>query len=164
MKRHYPCDLEAKQLIVEIGKRMYAKNMVAANDGNISVKVADDMIWATPTGVSKGFMKEEELVKMKLDGTIVSMGRLKPSSEIKMHLRVYNENPEIGAVTHAHPPVCTGFAIAGIALDKAIYSEALINLGAPAYIMRPQARRLLQTQLPPIAAIITAFCLQTTAR
>lgn len=130
MKRHYPCDLEAKQLIVEIGKRMYAKNMVAANDGNISVKVADDMIWATPTGVSKGFMKEDELVKMKLDGTIVSMGRLKPSSEIKMHLRVYNENPEIGAVTHAHPPVCTGFAIAGIALDKAIYSEALINLGA----------------------------------
>lgn len=129
MNRQYPSDMEAKKLIIEIGKRMYSKNMVAANDGNISIKVADDTIWTTPTGVSKGFMKESELVKMKLDGTIVAGGKLKPSSEVKMHLRVYNENPEVGGVTHAHPPVCTSFAIAGIGLDKAIYPEALVNLG-----------------------------------
>jgi L-fuculose-phosphate aldolase len=108
---------------------MYGKNFVAANDGNISCRVAPDVIWATPTGVSKGFMSAETLVKMKLDGTILRSGNLTPSSEIKMHLRLYSENPEIMGVTHAHPPVCTSFAIAGIALDEAIYPEALVNLG-----------------------------------
>ncbi len=125
----YPTDLEAKRLIVEIGKRMYAKNFVAANDGNISVKVADDLIWTTPTGVSKGFMSEDEMVKMRLDGTVVSQGARGASSEVKMHLRIYNENPAAHGVCHAHPPVSTSFAIAGISLDKAIYPEALVNLG-----------------------------------
>jgi L-fuculose-phosphate aldolase len=122
-------DFEAKDLILEIGRRMYEKNYVAANDGNITCRVSDDAIWATPTGVSKGYMKAEELVKMGLDGRVIQQGTLKPSSEIKMHLRVYNENPEVRGVCHAHPPVSTSFAIAGISLDKAIYPEALVNLG-----------------------------------
>ncbi len=126
---NYPTDFEAKTTIIEVGKRMYAKNYVAANDGNISCRVDKDIIWTTPTGVSKGFMSEEMLVKMRLDGTIISSGGLKPSSEVKMHIRVYQENPEVMGVTHAHPPVCTSFAIAGIGLDKAIYPEALVNLG-----------------------------------
>ena len=125
----YPTDAEAKKLIVEIGKRMYAKNFVAANDGNISCKVADDIIWATPTGVSKGFMTEEDMVKMRLDGTVLSQGERGPSSEVKMHLRIYQENPEARGVCHAHPPISTSFAIAGIGLDRAIYPEALVNLG-----------------------------------
>jgi L-fuculose-phosphate aldolase len=122
-------DFEAKELIIEIGRRMYAKNYVAANDGNISCKTASDTVWATPTGVSKGFMKSEDLVKLRLDGTVIQQGKLKPSSEIKMHLRVYNENPDVQGVCHAHPPISTSFAIAGISLDKAIYPEALVNLG-----------------------------------
>ena len=125
----YPTDEEAKKLIVEIGRRMYDKNFVAANDGNISCKVDDDIIWTTPTGVSKGFMSEDILVKMRLDGTVLSQGPLKPSSEVKMHLRVYNENPAVGGVCHAHPPISTSFAIAGMGLDRAIYPEALVNLG-----------------------------------
>lgn len=129
IERRYPTDDEAKKLIIDIGKRMYAKNFVAANDGNISCKVDDDIIWATPTGVSKGYMSEDILVKLRLDGTILSQGPLGPSSEIKMHLRVYNENPEVGGVCHAHPPVSTSFAIAGMSLDRAIYPEALVNLG-----------------------------------
>jgi L-fuculose-phosphate aldolase len=127
--RNYPTDSEAKKLIVEIGKRMYAKNFVAANDGNISCKVDDDIIWTTPTGVSKGFMSEDQMVKMRLDGTVLSQGERGPSSEVKMHLRIYNENPEAMGVCHAHPPISTSFAIAGISLDKAIYPEALVNLG-----------------------------------
>lgn len=126
----YPTDDEAKRLIVEIGRRMYAKNFVAANDGNISCKVGDDVLWATPTGVSKGFMSEETLVKMRTDGTVLMQEGRGPSSEIKMHLRIYNENPEAAGVCHAHPPVSTSFAIAGIALDRAIYPEALVNLGS----------------------------------
>lgn len=125
----YPTDDEAKKMIVDIGRRMYEKNFVAANDGNISVKVDDDIFWTTPTGVSKGFMTEDMMVKMRLDGSIISQGERGPSSEVKMHLRIYNENPKAGAVCHAHPPVSTSFAIAGMSLDLAIYPEAFVNLG-----------------------------------
>ncbi len=127
--KKYLSDFEAKKAIIEVGKRMYNKGYVAANDGNISCKVSDNIIWTTPTGVSKGFMTQDMLVKMNLDGKIL-MGKSKPSSEVKMHIRVYQENPEIIAVTHAHPPVATSFAIAGISLDKAILPEAVVTLGS----------------------------------
>lgn len=125
----YPSDAEAKEMLVEIGRRMYMKNFVAANDGNISCKVDEESIWTTPTGVSKGFMTEDELVKMRLDGTIISRGNRAPSSEVKMHLRIYNERDDVTAVCHAHPPIATSFAVAGLALNQAIYSEAVVNLG-----------------------------------
>lgn len=128
MQKKYYSDFEAKNVICEIGKRMYNRNFVAANDGNISVKVGPNTIWCTPTGVSKGFMTPDMLVKMDLKGNVLS-GKCKPSSEVKMHLRVYNENPEVNAVCHAHPPVATSFAIAGIQLDKAVLPEAVVLLG-----------------------------------
>lgn len=124
----YYSDFEAKKLICEIGKRMYNRNFVAANDGNITVKVSSNTIWCTPTGVSKGFMTPDMLVKMDLNGKILS-GKYKPSSEVKMHIRVYKENPEVNAVVHAHPLVATSFAIAGINLDKAVLPEAVVLLG-----------------------------------
>ena len=93
--RTYITDSEAKQTILDIGKRMYLKNFVASNDGNISCRVGDDAIWATPSGVSKGYMSEDMLVKLRLDGTVICSGELPPSSEIKMHLRVYEKNPEV---------------------------------------------------------------------
>lgn len=125
----YPSDFEAKKAIIEVGKRMYAKGFVASNDGNISMKVGTNAIWTTPTGVSKGYMTPDMLVKINLDGKVLA-GRNKPSSEAKMHLRVYKENTDVMAVTHAHPPVATSFAIAGISLDKAILPEAVVNLGS----------------------------------
>ncbi|MBU8770666.1 class II aldolase/adducin family protein [Cytobacillus oceanisediminis] len=124
----YISDREAKELICEIGKRVYNKSFVAANDGNISIKVGDHELWTTPTGVSKGFMTPEMLVKMDLSGNVLE-GILKPSSEVKMHLRVYQENPEAKAVVHAHPPVATSFAIAGISLEKPVSPEAIVLLG-----------------------------------
>ena len=162
----YPTDDEAKKLIVEIGRRMYQKNFVAANDGNISCKVDDDIIWTTPTGVSKGFMTEDMMVKMRLDGTVLSRGERGASSEVKMHLRIYNENPEVRGVCHAHPPISTSFAIAGIGLDKAIYPEALVNLWAPcpAYTMRRPAPRASPTASRPTAATTTPCFWPTTAR
>lgn len=125
----YPSDFEAKKIILEIGKRMYNKGFVAANDGNISCKVGPNAIWTTPTGVSKGYMTLDMLVKTDLTGKVL-IGNRKPSSEVKMHLRVYNENPDVMAVTHAHPPVATSFAIAGISLDKAVLPEAVVQLGS----------------------------------
>lgn len=127
-KQKYYSDFEAKKLICEIGRRIYNKNFVAANDGNISVKVGPNTIWTTPTGVSKGFMTPDMMVKMDLSGKVIA-GKMKPSSEVKMHLRVYNENPEVNAVVHAHPPVATSFAIAGINLDKPVSPEAVVLLG-----------------------------------
>lgn len=125
----YPTDTEAKKMILEIGRRMYMKNFVAANDGNISCRVDDETIWTTPTGISKGFMSEDDMVKMRLDGTIIKQGKREPSSEVKMHMRIYKERKDAGAVCHAHPPVSTSFAVAGIALNQAIYPEAIVNLG-----------------------------------
>lgn len=124
----YMPEYMAKKLICEIGKRMYDRSFVAANDGNISIRTGPDSIICTPTGVSKGFMTPDMLVKLNLKGDKVS-GNLKPSSEIKMHLRVYMENIEAMAVAHAHPPVATSFAIAGIQLDKALLPEAVVLLG-----------------------------------
>lgn len=127
----YPSIFEAKELILEVGRRMYLKGFVAANDGNISCKIADDVILTTPTGVSKGFMNQDMIVKMTLDGKILSEdSQYKPSSEVKMHIRAYQENPEIMAVTHAHPPVATSFAIAGVGLDQPILTEAIMGLGS----------------------------------
>ena len=128
MQDKYLEEEQAKDAILEIGRRMFLKGFVAANDGNISVKVSSNAVWSTPTLVSKGYMTKEMLVKVDLEGNVLE-GSSKPSSEIKMHLRVYRENPELRAVTHAHPPVATSFAIAGIALDQAILPEAVVNLG-----------------------------------
>lgn len=124
----YLSEKQARKAIIDIGQRMYVRNFVAANDGNISVKTGDNEVWATPTGVSKGYMKKKMLVKVDLDGNILE-GTYKPSSELKMHLRAYQENEDIKAVCHAHPPICTCYAIAGIPLSAPVLAEAVITLG-----------------------------------
>lgn len=121
-------DLEIQNNICEIGRRMYERRFVAANDGNISVKCSDGNVWTTPTGVSKGYMKPEMLVKIDMNGDVLQ-GTSKPSSEVKMHLRVYMENPEVMAVVHAHPPVATAFAIGRTSLDQAVFTETIVGLG-----------------------------------
>lgn len=125
----YMTEKEAKRAILDIGQRMYLRGFVAANDGNISVRTAENEVWATPTGVSKGYMKKKMLVKVDLEGRQLA-GTWKPSSELKMHLRAYRENPELKSVCHAHPPICTSFSIAGIPLDQPILAEAVITLGS----------------------------------
>ena len=120
-------EYEIRKQICEIGNRMYDKSFVAANDGNISVRLGDKMIIVTPTGVSKGNMKPEQLVKMDIDGKVY--GKNLPSSEAKMHIEVYKQNSKLRAVCHAHPPISTAFAVAGIALDKPILAEAVVLLG-----------------------------------
>ena len=127
-KSVYMSEKKAKKAILDIGQRMYVRNFVAANDGNISIRTGENEVWATPTGVSKGFMKKKMLVKVDFEGNVLE-GTKKPSSELKMHLRAYQENPELLSVCHAHPPICTCFAIAGIPLDVPVLAEAVITLG-----------------------------------
>ena len=123
-------EYEIKKQICDIGKRIYDRGMVAANDGNISVKLNDNEFLCTPTGVSKGFMTPEYICKVDKDGnTIQANGNFRPSSEIKMHMRVYKCRPDVGSVVHAHPSYATAFAIAGIPLTQPIMPEAVIALG-----------------------------------
>ncbi len=121
---------EIKQQICQMGKRMYDSGFVAANDGNISVKLSETEVLTTPTGVSKGFMTPEMLVKVDREGRVLeACGNWRPSSELKMHLRVYKERSDVGAVVHAHPPYATTFAVSHIPLNKPLIAEAVVSLG-----------------------------------
>ena len=123
-------EYEIKKQICDIGKRIYNRNMVAANDGNISVKLSDNEFLCTPTGVSKGFMTPEYICKVDAEGNVIQANKgFRPSSEIKMHMRVYKLRPDVGSVVHAHPSFATSFAIAGIPLTQPIMPEAVIALG-----------------------------------
>ncbi len=122
---------EIKKLLVEIGRRVWTRGYVAANDGNFSVRLSENRILTTPTGVSKGFMSTEMIVKVDAQGKVIEGShRYKPSSELPMHLEVYRQRPDVQAVVHAHPPYATSFAVAGIPLDRCVLPEAVLTLGA----------------------------------
>lgn len=127
-------EIALRREIVEIGKRMFMREMVAANDGNISAKVSDDIIIITPTGVSKGFMDPQDMIRVGLSTGKVLQGGLKPSSEMAMHLAVYRCRPDVQAIVHAHPPIATGFALAGIGFNEVALPEAVIGLGRIALV------------------------------
>ena len=119
---------EIKKEICEVGHKLWTKGFVAANDGNISVKVSENEYYCTPTGVSKGDLTPDMIIKVDKDGKKLE-GKLNPSSEIKMHMRVYRERPDVTAVVHAHPPVATAFTVADIDLDQYILPEAVLTIG-----------------------------------
>ncbi|MGG3470506.1 class II aldolase/adducin family protein [Neobacillus pocheonensis] len=121
-------EIQYKQQICDIGRRIYEKGLVAANDGNISIRVSNNEFLITPTGVSKGFMTPDMLLKVDADGNVID-GNNRPTSEMKMHLLVYQERPDINAVVHVHPPYATAFAIAGLPLNQAILPESVVYLG-----------------------------------
>jgi len=115
--------------IVEVGRRLHERAYIASNDGNISARLDVDLLLTTPKGVSKGFMSPDMMVVTDLSGRKVR-GQRHPSSELLMHLEVYRNRPDVNAVVHAHPPVATGFAVAGIALDRAVLAEVITTLGS----------------------------------
>lgn len=114
--------------IVDIGKLIYQKGWVASNDGNISIRLPDGRLLVTPTGVSKGMMKPEDLIVCDMDGNKLE-GEKERTSEVLMHLTIYRMRPDIRSVVHAHPPTATGFAVAGKALNLALLPEVVISLG-----------------------------------
>lgn len=122
--------MEIREQICDVCYKMWMRGIVAANDGNVSVKLEDGTIMCTPTGMSKSMVKPHMLVRMDMDGNVVEADGYRPSSEMKMHLRCYQERPDIGAVVHAHPPVATSFSAANMALDDYCITENIVNLGA----------------------------------
>jgi L-fuculose-phosphate aldolase len=119
---------EHRQDIVDIGKLVYQKGWVAANDGNITIRLDAERILATPTGVSKGMMHPDDLIVVDMQGNKIE-GRKERTSEIAMHVTVYGMRPDVRSVVHAHPPVATGFAAAGKPLNLALLPEVIIGLG-----------------------------------
>ena len=117
-----------KKEICEVGRRIYNRGFVAANDGNISVRVDKDRIICTPTGVSKGYISEDMIATCDSEGNQIS-GPMPISSEIRMHLEIYKLRSDVQSVVHAHPPTATGFAVAGIELTKCILPEVIVSLG-----------------------------------
>ena len=118
----------ARREICEMGRRIYQRGFVAANDGNLSARIGEDRVLCTPTGVSKGFLTEETLAICDMEGTQVS-GPMEISSEIRMHLEAYRLRPDVAAVVHAHPPTATGFAVAGLDLTECVLPEVIVLLG-----------------------------------
>lgn len=119
---------ELRQDIVDIGRLVYQKGWVAANDGNISIRLDADRILATPTRISKGMMHVDDLIIVDKRGSKLE-GNRECTSEILMHCSIYNLRPDVQSVVHAHPPTATGFATAGRPLNLALLPEVVIGLG-----------------------------------
>ncbi len=123
--------LALREQICDICHKMWQLGWVAANDGNISAKLEDGSFMATPTGISKSFITPEKLVRIDREGNVLeALEGYRPSSEIKMHLRCYEERADVGAVLHAHPPAATGYAVANIPLDEYSMIETVLTLGS----------------------------------
>ena len=125
-------DIEViKDQICDVCHKMWQLGWVAANDGNLSVKLPDGNFLATPTGISKSFITPEKLVIINPEGEVLqAIDGYRPSSEIKMHLRCYKERDDVGAVLHAHPPTATGYAVAHIPLDRYTMIETVAAIGS----------------------------------
>ncbi|CEQ15176.1 class II aldolase/adducin family protein [Paraclostridium sordellii] len=123
--------MEVREQMCDVCHKMWQLGWVAANDGNVSVKLDDGTFLATPTGISKSFITPEKLVHIDENGEVLDGPEgAKPSSEIKMHLRCYKEREDVGAVVHAHPPTATGYAVAHLDMDRYTMIETIIAIGS----------------------------------
>ena len=112
---------------------MYERGLIAGQDGNVSVRVDDDVVFVTPAGLTKVDVRPEDLVELGLDGTVRS-GARRASSELAVHLRAYQRRPDVRAVVHAHPPVATAFAVAGQSIDTSALAELRYTVGPVALV------------------------------
>jgi L-fuculose-phosphate aldolase len=119
---------EERRQICVIGSRMYARGLVVAAEGNLSVRLDAERIIVTPSGACKGYLASEDLLITDVNGNILR-GKGRASSEIQMHLLYYRSRPDVRAVCHAHPPTATGFAASGRALEEAVLPEVIVQLG-----------------------------------
>src|SRR3954468_6941972 len=142
-------EFKLKEQMCEIGRRIWYKGFCAGNEGNHSYRIGPDRVLCTPTGISKGFLKPDDICTVDMEGKQVA-GRRKRTSEILMHLAIYKARPDVKAVVHSHPPHATAFAIAGVDLPTCIHPEAEVFLGAvkTAKYVTPGDTRLGESLLP----------------
>jgi L-fuculose-phosphate aldolase len=155
-----PSQLQSRGEIVKIGKMLHQRGFIAACDGNLSVRLNREKILVTPTAMSKGVMKATDLLIVDMCGRKLK-GRREVTSEIGMHLLIYRMRPDVNGIVHAHPKTATGFAAAGMALDKPLACEVVIGLGqiplAPYGTPgTPELARTLEPLVPQYDAILMA--------
>ena len=156
----YKSDAEAKNAIISAGKKLYARGFVAANDGNITARMEDGTLWSTPTGVSKGDLTEEMLVHMTMDGKILE-GTWKVSSEAALHRAIYEKNPGLGGIVHAHCPGATAWSATGRDWNLAICLDSALNLGVvPCVPYATTGSRALAETAAPYSVGHTALLLE----
>ena len=114
--------------IVAVCRRLYERGLIAGPDGNVSARIAPDRILVTPAGMSKVDVQVDDLIELALDGKQVR-GATRASSEVLMHLRIYQRRPDVHAVVHAHPPIATGFSVAGESFDTCVLPEMIFQVG-----------------------------------
>lgn len=122
-------DRKSRQAIVEFGRLVYENGLVAATDGNLSVRLDENRLLVTPTCVSKGRMKASDLVIVDMDGNRLA-GKRRVSSEIGMHLLIYRLRPDVHGIVHAHPPTATAFTASGYDLNRPLVCEVVVGLGS----------------------------------
>ncbi len=121
---------QIKQEMCDIGRRIWLRGYCAGNEGNHSVRVAEDRVFCTPTGVSKGFLTPDQITVVDMDGhQIDTHNKMKRTSEVLLHLQIYKARPDIRAVVHSHPPHATAFAMANIPIPEGVHPEAEVFLG-----------------------------------
>jgi L-fuculose-phosphate aldolase len=126
---------QCREEVVQYGRLLHQRGYVAATDGNLSVRLDEERVLTTPTGISKGLMTVEDLVIVDLEGNRVA-GKRPASTEIGMHMLIYRLRPDVRGVVHAHPTTATGFAAAGLELNQALISEVVLSLGCAVPLAR----------------------------
>jgi L-fuculose-phosphate aldolase len=121
-------DWEARREIVLCGEKVYRKGLVAAMDGNISVRMFPDRLMITSSGSCLGALNVEELSYVDMNGQLLA-GNVKPSSELPMHIEIFKKRPDVHAIIHAHPPLATAFTIAGKSLSQPVLPEVFVMFG-----------------------------------
>ena len=117
-----------REEVVLVCRRLWERGLIAGPDGNVSVRLDGGRLLATPSGLSKGHLQSSDLVILTESGELLT-GSRSPSSEIRMHLRIYARRPDVGAVVHAHPPTATGFAVAGEDFMHPVLPEVILQMG-----------------------------------
>lgn len=144
-------EFKLKEQMCDVGRRIWLKGFCAGNEGNHSHRIGPDRFLCTPTGISKGNLKPDDLCVVDGQGKQIS-GKRKRTSEMLMHLAIYNARPDVTCVIHSHPPHATAFAVAGVELPTCIHPEAEVFLGAvkTAKYVTPGDTRLGESLLPYI--------------
>jgi L-fuculose-phosphate aldolase len=119
---------QIKEEICDIGRRLYNRGFAAANDGNISYRIADNRIVCTPTGICKGFMEPNDLCIVDMEANQIA-GTRRMTSEIRQHITIMKRRSDVKSVVHCHPPHATAFGMVREAIPQYLMPEAEINLG-----------------------------------
>lgn len=150
---------QARALMCEIGRLLYDRGFVVSNDGNLSCRLDDRRLLVTPSGICKGQMTPDRLIVTNAEAVpLTAKGR--PSSEFQMHVEIYRRRPDAQAVVHAHPPTATGFAVAGIPLDRAVMTETVLTVGpVPLVPYATPGTREVAEQIGPVVERANAMLL-----